>query len=67
MDSLDTSNSVGIDLGILNCIHTSDWKPVEWVGLEHKYERLRREQRRLSRNSWPKTGLLTLAACISIY
>ena len=49
VDSLDTSNSVGIDLGILNYIHTSDGKTVDWLDLEDDYERLRRGQRKLSR------------------
>ena len=49
VDLLDTSNSVGIDLGILNYIHTSDGKTVDWLDLEHEHERLRREQRKLSR------------------
>ncbi|WEL22800.1 transposase [Halorhabdus sp. BNX81] len=49
VDSLDASNSVGIDLGILNYIHTSDGTTVEWLDLEDEYERLRREQRTLSR------------------
>jgi putative transposase len=46
---LDASNSVGIDLGILNYIHTSDGKTVNWLDLEDEYERLRHEQRKLSR------------------
>jgi putative transposase len=49
VDSLDASNSVGIDLGIQNYIHTSDGKTVEWLDLEDEYARLRREQRNLSR------------------
>ena len=49
VDSLDASNSVGIDLGIQNYIHTSDGKTVDWLALEDEYERLRREQRKLSR------------------
>ncbi|MFC6872744.1 RNA-guided endonuclease InsQ/TnpB family protein [Halobellus marinus] len=49
VDSLDSSNSIGVDLGILNYIHTSDGKTVDWLDLEDKYERLRREQRKLSR------------------
>ncbi|MFP8954607.1 RNA-guided endonuclease InsQ/TnpB family protein (plasmid) [Natrialbaceae archaeon A-arb3/5] len=49
VDSLDASNSVGIDLGIQNYIHTSDGKTVDWLNLEDEYERLRREQRKLSR------------------
>jgi putative transposase len=47
--SLDTSNSVGVDLGILNHIHTSDGKTVDRLDLEDEYDRLRREQRNLSR------------------
>jgi putative transposase len=47
VDSLDASNSVGIDLGILNYIHTSDGKTVDWLDLEDDYERLRREKRKL--------------------
>ncbi|MBS3760306.1 MAG: transposase, partial [Halodesulfurarchaeum sp.] len=49
VDSLDTSNSVGIDLGIQNYIHTSDGKTVDWLDLEDDCDRLRREQRKLSR------------------
>ncbi|RQH00056.1 RNA-guided endonuclease InsQ/TnpB family protein [Natrarchaeobius oligotrophus] len=49
VDSLDASNSVGVDLGILNYVHTSDGKTVDWLDLEDEYERLRREQRTLSR------------------
>jgi transposase, IS605 OrfB family, central region len=59
VDELDASNSVGIDLGILNYIHTSDGKTVDWLDLEDDYERLRREQRKLSQkehgsNNWEK-------------
>ena len=49
VDELGASNSVGIDLGIQNYIHTSDGKTVDWLGLEAEYECLRREQRKLSR------------------
>lgn len=49
MDSLDPSNSVGIDLGIRNYIHTSDGKTVDCLEIEDEYERLQREQRKLSR------------------
>jgi len=49
VESLNASNSVGIDLGIQNYIHTSDGKAVNWLDLEDEYERLRREQRKLSR------------------
>jgi len=59
VDELDASNSVGIDLGIQNYIHTSDGKTVDWLDLEDEYEHLRREQRKLSRkeygsNNWEK-------------
>ncbi|MCG1004753.1 MULTISPECIES: RNA-guided endonuclease TnpB family protein [Halobacterium] len=49
VDSLDASNSVGIDLGIQNYVHTSDGKTVDWLDLEDEYDRLQREQRKLSR------------------
>ena len=49
LDKLDASNSVGIDLGILNYIHTSGGKTVESLDLDDEYERLRREQRDLPR------------------
>ncbi len=49
MNTLNASNSVGIDLGIPNYIHTSDGKTVDWLDLEDEYDRLRREQRKLSR------------------
>jgi putative transposase len=49
VESLDASTSVGIDLGIQNYIHTSDGTTVDWLDLEDEYERLRREQRKLSR------------------
>ena len=49
LDTLDASNSVGIDLGILNYIHTSDGRTVDYLDLEDEYDRLRREQRKLSR------------------
>ncbi|WP_394741011.1 RNA-guided endonuclease InsQ/TnpB family protein [Natronococcus roseus] len=49
LDTLDANNSVGIDLGIQNYIHTSDGKTVDWLDLEDEYQRLRREQRKLSR------------------
>jgi len=53
VNSLDASNSVGIDLGILNYIHTSDGKTADWLNLEDEYERLQREQRKLS---WKQEG-----------
>jgi putative transposase len=49
VDSLDTYKSVGIDLGILNYIHTSDGKTVDWLDLEDEYERLQHEYHKLSR------------------
>jgi Transposase and inactivated derivatives len=55
VNSLGTINSVGIDLGILNYIHTSDGKTVDWLNLEDEYERLHREQRTLSRKEKART------------
>ncbi|QLD87601.1 IS200/IS605 family element transposase accessory protein TnpB [Natronomonas salina] len=52
VDSLDSSNSVGIDLGILNYIHTSDGTIVNWLDLEDEYERLSRDKRELSRKDY---------------
>jgi putative transposase len=49
VDFLDTSNSVGVDLGILNYIHTSHGTTVDWLNLEGEYDQLQREQRKLSR------------------
>jgi len=49
LDGLDSSTSVGIDLGIRNYIHTSDGLTVDWLDLDDEYERLHREQRKLSR------------------
>ncbi|MCD2201351.1 transposase [Halobacterium sp. KA-4] len=56
VDSLDTTNSIGIDLGIQNYIHTSDGTAVDWLDLSEEYERLRREQRTLSRKDHGSTN-----------
>lgn len=58
-NELDASTSVGIDLGILNYIHTSDGLSVTKLDLEHEYEQLRKAQQTLSRreegsNNWEK-------------
>ncbi len=57
VDDLDAEDCVGIDLGITNYIYTSDGDSVDWLDLSTEYERLRREQRSLSRkehgsNNW---------------
>ena len=59
VDDLDAEDCVGIDLGITNYIYTSDGDSVDWLDLTDEYERLRREQRSLSRkehgsNNWEK-------------
>jgi len=59
VDDLDTEDCVGIDLGITNYIYTSDGDSVDWLDLTDEYDRLRREQRSLSRkehgsNNWEK-------------
>ena len=59
VDNLDAEDCVGIDLGITNYIYTSNGDSVDWLDLSDEYERLRREQRSLSRkehgsNNWEK-------------
>ncbi|KKF39240.1 transposase [Halorubrum saccharovorum] len=59
VDNLDAEDCVGIDLGITNYIYTSDGDSVDWLSLTGEYDRLRREQRNLSRkehgsNNWEK-------------
>ncbi|MFB6119156.1 RNA-guided endonuclease InsQ/TnpB family protein [Halosegnis sp.] len=59
VDDLDAEDCVGIDLGITNYIYTSDGDSVDWLDLTDEYDRLRREQRNLSRkehgsNNWEK-------------
>jgi putative transposase len=57
VDELDSDDCVGIDLGIQNYIYTSDGDSVDCLDLSEEYDRLRREQRKLSRkqqgsNNW---------------
>ena len=59
VDDLNAKDCVGIDLGINNYIYTSDGDSVGWLDLSDEYDRLRREQRSLSRkehgsNNWEK-------------
>ncbi|MDB2276165.1 transposase [Halorubrum ezzemoulense] len=59
VDDVDVEDCVGLDLGIQNYIYTSDGDSVDWLDLSDEYERLRREQRNLSRkehgsNNWEK-------------
>jgi len=59
VDELTAEDWVGIDLGITNYIYTSDGDSVDWLDLSDEYERLRREQRSLSRkehgsSNWEK-------------
>ena len=58
-ESLDDADCVGVDLGILSCIHTSDNLSVDMLNLDDEYERYAREQRKLDRkehgsNNWEK-------------
>ena len=55
VEPLNATNSVGIDLGIQNYIHTSDGNTVDWLDLEDKHDHLRREQRKLSRKEKGRT------------
>jgi putative transposase len=56
-EAIDTEDTVGIDLGILNFIHDSDGRSVNRLDVSADRERLEREQRSLSRkqkgsNNW---------------
>lgn len=56
-ESLDDADCVGVDLGILSYIHTSDNLSVDMLNLDDEYERYAREQRKLDRkehgsNNW---------------
>ena len=57
LSEIDPEDCVGVDLGITSYIHTSDNLAVGKLDLSDEYERLRREQRNLSRkqhgsNNW---------------
>ncbi|MFD1589355.1 RNA-guided endonuclease InsQ/TnpB family protein [Halorientalis brevis] len=49
IDELEADDCVGVDLGILNYIHTSDGLSVRKLDVEAEYEHLRKAQRILSR------------------
>ena len=54
---IETTDTVGIDLGVLNFIHDSDGRSIDRLDLSDERERLEREQRSLSRkqhesNNW---------------
>jgi len=56
-ESLDPTDCVGVDLGILSYIHTSDDTAVDMLDLSDEYDRYAREQRKLARkehgsNNW---------------
>jgi putative transposase len=56
---IDPANCIGIDLGILSYIHTSDDLSVDCLDLSDEYEQYAREQRSLDRkehgsNNWEK-------------
>ncbi|UTF54781.1 RNA-guided endonuclease InsQ/TnpB family protein [Natronosalvus rutilus] len=52
LDEIDTRDTVGIDLGVLNFIHDSDGRSIERLELSVDRERLEREQRSLSRKQY---------------
>jgi transposase, IS605 OrfB family, central region len=49
LDEVGPQDCIGIDLGITNYIHTSENLTVDTLDLSDEYDRLRREQRKLSR------------------
>jgi putative transposase len=59
VDSIEPSDTVGLDLGVRNFIHDSDGRSIGRLDLSDERERLEREQRSLSRkdyesNNWAK-------------
>jgi len=57
--SVDPTDCVGVDLGILSYIHTSDDTAVDMLDLSDEYDRYGRKQRKLARkehgsNNWEK-------------
>ena len=59
VEDIDPDDTVGIDLGVLNFIHDSDGRSIDRLDLSDERERLKREQRSLSRkqyesNNWHK-------------
>ena len=66
-ETIDRSNSVGVDLGILSYIHTTDNLSVGPLDLTAEYERYGREQRKLARkehgsSNWEKQRRKTAKA-----
>jgi len=53
---IDTEETVGLDLGILNFIHDSDGRQIDRLDLSDDRERLEREQRNLSRKDHGSTN-----------
>ncbi|WP_181693522.1 RNA-guided endonuclease TnpB family protein, partial [Natronomonas sp. LN261] len=56
-EDIDSEDTVGLDLGVLNFVHDSDGRSVQRLDLSDDRERLEREQRSLSRkqhgsNNW---------------
>jgi putative transposase len=56
-EDIDSEDTVGLDLGVLNFVHDSDGRSVQRLELSDDRERLEREQRSLSRkqhgsNNW---------------
>jgi len=56
-DALEPADCVGVDLGILSYIHTSDDTAVDMLSLSDEYDRYARDQRKIARkehgsNNW---------------
>ncbi|RQG92085.1 RNA-guided endonuclease InsQ/TnpB family protein [Natrarchaeobius chitinivorans] len=51
-DGIDTEDTVGLDLGVLNFVHDSDGRSIGRLELSDDRERLEREQRSLSRKQY---------------
>lgn len=53
---IETADTVGLDLGVLNFIHDSDGRSIGRLELSDERERLEREQRSLSRKQYESTN-----------
>lgn len=56
VEDIDSTDTVGLDLGVLNFIHDSDGRSVGRLDLSGERERLEREQRSLSRKEYESSN-----------
>ena len=64
-DDIDTTDTVGIDLGITSFIHDSDGRIINRLDLSTDRERLEREQRSLSRKQYGSNNWEQQRQCVA--